>query len=744
MSARRISEKGSDIPINPHYIDFERTDGDKSTWPKNTQEILDSAGEVNFLKPLEIDHPHAIRWRLGAAKGIAIANKLPGPASRRFRSINEFIPHAIWLYEDPTMDPSNCQCKYCQKKPQKAVTASLPPGILMQSSSTPTPSRSKPSRPKGMRVVAQKRDKVYAAVQRAPIPAPSKSSNVHPKATMLRDRNADLRAISSRPSMKLRRWFRTGELLWCELQRPIHGPGGVVIRFWPGLVDEVNLKTKVIPRDVPSLTESPEQSGTEEDGDNADTVPWSVSQSTQYRMQLLGVTHSYLVYDDQVLPYQVHVPPDDLINALKAVPAHRLNFDREVLSQFNPCPMGESPDFDDAVSPYAMAVEIASKISCYWCLTDEWTFEYQASALQQNLPQPATSLPVGLPTAHVNGSTSTLDPSSSSSSSSSSYPNVSGLKPDMTPAEAQRLSARVLGKIATPPMHGSPLLTQIRFQGLWWGAERIWMDEFIRLKVPRRCIAPKGAEHILPPSGPGKSAREIWQQTGRDPSELGAGSRGVFMRLDGLFVVDAVQSDGSTKQECRASGMLYELADFDWEDPAKIPESSSINGHSNASSSTPPVSQPPPPSSQLSNPVSLPHYHLPDPPEGYVFRPILAEGHEAVLSLSMISGRYHARILSHPLMQTEVEMALKTPEEEGGLRKSNNLWAMEGLSAGFHNSIDPIEYKISRTKMVEDADKEAMRDLELHKRRQMSMTENSATPEDQLTLGYPDAMDVDH
>ncbi|KAG5641893.1 hypothetical protein DXG03_004001, partial [Asterophora parasitica] len=667
---------------------------------------------------------------------------------RRYRSINEFIPHAIWLYEDATMNPANCLCKYCQKRPQKEVTASMAPGILQTTHSTPTPSRPRVPRPKAARVPQGIRGKVYAAVQKTPIPTLSKSAHVHHKATMLVERNSDLRAASSKTSMKLQRWFRTGELLWCALNPTIKGSNNVAIEFWPGLVDEVKLKTAPIPHHADAVTD---------DAKNA--TPWSIRQSTQYRLQLLGVNHSILVSDDQVLPYQAHAPPNELIQALKAFPTHRLNFDREILSRFNPCPKDGTPNFDHAVAAYAMAVQIGLSLSGYWCLTDEWAFEYTAPTIKASAPpEPSASQgPTSLQAVNANNMSISSGPSSQPNSylqpypPSLYYPNISGPTSDMTPADVQRLSARMVGKVASPPA-GSPPLTQMRFQGVWWGAERIWVDEFIRLKVPRRCIAPKGAEHILAPAGPGKSAREVWLKKGMaDMSEIGAGARGVFMRLDGLFVVDAVQYDGTLRKECRASGMLYELADDDWEDPDAIkntlaatdkpipsaenddPASRPANPEPAAVVDTiPPIPNPPLPSSQLSHPSSSSRHHLPEAPDGYVFRPILTEGHEAVLSLSMISGRYYPRILSHPLLETTLNAALSNPLENGGLLESNNLWALEGLSAGFHNSVDPIQYKTSRTKMVEDADTTAMKELETHK--QETLRELDGTMDDVMEV----------
>ena len=37
------------------------------------------------------------------------------PQVKQFRSPTEFAPRAVWLLTDPTLDPSNCGCKYCRK-----------------------------------------------------------------------------------------------------------------------------------------------------------------------------------------------------------------------------------------------------------------------------------------------------------------------------------------------------------------------------------------------------------------------------------------------------------------------------------------------------------------------------------------------------------------------------------------------------------------------------------------------------
>jgi hypothetical protein len=108
------------------------------------------------------------------------------------------------------------------------------------------------------------------------------------------------------------------------------------------------------------------------------------------------------------------------------------------------------------------------------------------------------------------------------------------------------------------------------------------VDDLVRLKAARGQIAPQGSPQILPPSGPSKSTiKELGLDKQSDEEVLkshGARDRGVFMQLEAFFVVEVPDTNGSgTHTECRASGMLYELADEDWEE-SSLEESSTKAG----------------------------------------------------------------------------------------------------------------------------------------------------------------------
>jgi len=235
---------------------------------------------------------------------------------------------------------------------------------------------------------------------------------------MLRERNADLRAAYGSTGMKLKRWFRAGELLWCALSVPIHGKNGErdSIAFWPGLVEDVKLKSEAIPRDSTidnqntvmdgivdeassspagppkdwRITEHPSSTDAGPIIEASPPLPWTVRQSTVYKMKLLAVSHSYCVPDDQVLPYQAYAPTTELLSAVQAVPFEDLDVSSERVASFNPCPApptnpGEmngfvSNDsglrFVEAAAPYALAVQIAATLAGCWTMTDEWDFKH--------------------------------------------------------------------------------------------------------------------------------------------------------------------------------------------------------------------------------------------------------------------------------------------------------------------------------------------------------------------------------
>ncbi|KAI0348990.1 hypothetical protein OH77DRAFT_1526002 [Trametes cingulata] len=315
-------------------------------------------------------------------------------------------------------------------------------------------------------------------------------------------------------------------------------------------------------------------------------------------------------------------------------------------------------------------------------------------------------------------------------------------------------------------------VTQMRFQGLWWGTECIWADELLHLKIAHCQFTSKGTDIIYPPASPSASTLEhikgIPEAAQADPQQLGSSKKGLFMRIEGLFLVDVPGPDGPIR-ECKASGMAYELVDDDWQEVVELNMGAGLNGSLkgnqkavNVSSELPtqngaapqdasgaltfmtqpsplkPASLPNPDPSvpvsetantilsqispaaakaneqkartfeeQLSHPVLSVPYPLLPATKGFRFHPILSPEHEAVVSLSLISGRYYPGLFHHPLVSPTIANALSQSTDNNGLSRHRHLWAMEGLLPGIHQSMEPRQWRKSRMVMLQEVDKEA-------------------------------------
>ncbi|KAI0343026.1 hypothetical protein BDW22DRAFT_1297142, partial [Trametopsis cervina] len=743
------------LPPNPEWLEFPRTDGDKSTWPPNTKRVI-TGGEVNYFRPVEQDESLSINWRRQVGSKIAESLGLPAGKAyvmkafpnayqlfdhnkgkpdnprhdvylygeigkNKFRSINEFIPHALWLASNDLT--ATCACKYCTgKKSQTEISASFGLSVKREGTSLGTP-QPKSSQRRPAPYTAPKPKPPHAAVRRAPKPvrqtAPVPTTLPAPKQTLAPDKTNDIHYALTHKAVQGIRYFRKGELVWCALNPPIPGPRNEedAVLFWPGLIDVVT--TKAITTPLPNaaepdvLDEFRELESISHPGATAKArITWSVKQQTSYRVKLLALAQSYFLSDDDVLPYLSYAPSETLLESLRnALPqalqtpaSQELARNPEVMSDFNPLDTAISPvdRFTASITPYTLAIQIASHIATYWSPTDEWECNF--------VIPPASPAPPSSQQVPDNADTSSKD-----------APNSTAPPPA---GEPSRSSERISAMTQT--------VTQLRYQGLWWGAERIWTDELVRLKLARCQFAPQGAQAVYPPAGPSKSKEEWYAAKGLHNNEplTGSGEKGMFMKIEGLFVVDVPKPDGEPGviKECRASGMLYELVDEDWVDPNEsvqpaaaptngkgkeraqdansLPHSGSISTAATQSASAP-AGKDQSLNSNLSRPVLSTPFPLPDPPQGYKFHAILPPGNECVLSLSLISGRYYPGLFKHPHLRSVVEKALEVPVEEGGVMLNKHLWAMEGLLPGVHQSMDPEAWKSSRHLMFKDADSDA-------------------------------------
>ncbi|KDQ19559.1 hypothetical protein BOTBODRAFT_28137 [Botryobasidium botryosum FD-172 SS1] len=571
-----LSAEEATLPPN-QMISFPRSDGDptRSKFPANTTEIV-SAGCVDYYRevsPLEKSH---VEWRkkIGTYLATQVDNRDPkltymldafpehyvfmdhnkGPVDKvrhdlylfgsqtvqKFRSPQEFIPHARFLYQTNTNDP--CLCKYCSKNKsqqqismQFGISSHRPPGGTPRGGTT-------------VRRIA------HAAKPASP-----------PKQLFSKERNADLR--TKRP-------IRVGELVWAALDLPIRGPHpDEVISFWPAIVmDLPRVKAYVSPHQPGEL--------------------YDVRQELAYKLRLLGIMHVHVLPDYRILPYHAYILPMSFLQRLGTIPPPKdLAADLERLGDFHPFPTADdkepdlhNPSFAEAAIPYALAIQIGDEVRAFWSPTDPWEFKTEDSA--------------------------------------------------------------------APP--------ERRFQGLWWGCERIWAGELVRLRQDRAGLADLIHNPLV-----------------KAPSSPAAAGRSLFLCINNIFA-DPPDEARPDHDVCRISGMLYELADPDWVEPPDDPTMPGLTLHArshssqSASTSASPsivrTAHPTPSSSQASASASVNEglstpagalspsdpfapFALPAPPRGLQWRALLPAGHEIVLPISLMAGRYYPGILENPLLQ---------------------------------------------------------------------------------------------
>ncbi|KAK7449200.1 hypothetical protein VKT23_013346 [Stygiomarasmius scandens] len=215
----------------------------------------------------------------------------------------------------------------------------------------------------------------------------------------------------------------------------------------------------------------------------------------------------------------------------------------------------------------------------------------------------------------------------------------------------------------TPP---SSFSASKSFPYLWWGPERLEVNDLLRLKPSRNAFQDASIPNVyqvLPPSGPGRMMMQSCGNVVGLPLDgimggviSGAGLRGVVLRVREFFVEKNANDSDNDKPTwiVYACGMLYELADADWEQPYSMNE----------------------------------HAELPAAPKNYKFRPILSSTSEVVVSMDLVAGKYYAEASSHPSLANLVGDTLSSTAS-AGTRGVDYLWALECIVPGEMNVVFP-------------------------------------------------------
>jgi len=596
---------------------------------------------------------------------------------------------------DEGLQRSNCGCKYCTRTPQRGISqaaglttsvrsVSSPVARIRQSTQAPSKAPRPPPQREEKESISQPPSITSGPAEISPPPSPPLQDQIlpqkevpwfairkepkpvkpstGPKVAVNHHRIADLEGMNS---PYRRRLHRIGEVIWCFLDVPIARPGEEesAIGAWPGIVKRIQRSMHFTIVMGESSVEH------RKDGDH----PYA------YDVSLFNVNETITIPDDRVLPYQAMSSPQPLLDALSSLmhtidrKGHTLSVPAqkglEALSKFT---------FEEAALPYALAVQAPIMLAKYWSCTDSWTFKYTIMADKAVATPVVPKKKHRTPGLHI------------------------GPMPALLPSASD-------GPSPVPADSPAQVRTQKRYQGLWWGGERIWVDDLVRLKLPRHELAPNGSERVLPAVPPSQATIEHAVDKGIEPEHApGSGDMGLFLRITSIFAVE---------QKVRISGMLFDLVEegfvgagvggreggqedtsaFDMRslDPALL--------QGGSSDAPPPESNGFKPASDhqvLSGPY-VRSWDPPKPPIGYKFRSILKGDWEAVMDISLLSGRYYPGVLANPLLSEHMARLLRLKESV------HHLYALEGLAPGYFNSVDPASSMESRQAMFLEAVTEA-------------------------------------
>lgn len=215
------------------------------------------------------------------------------------------------------------------------------------------------------------------------------------------------------------------------------------------------------------------------------------------------------------------------------------------------------------------------------------------------------------------------------------------------------------------------------YQGIWWGPERIWVDDLVRLNAKRQDLVKDGRSEFL------------------KNSTTDAGGRATLAQIT-EFTYD------TPKKQLYFSARLYEVADdnvdpdlFGADLPLRQPGCLSAPARSHTAA-----------------------YALPAPPDRYRFRQITKDDVEIYLPIQFIAGRYDPmpinseghrhllqRVFNPPLLETLVSGLQMNPEAEANLLR---VLAICGLCAAQEkNKIVATEWGRSRASVVRYAEGQA-------------------------------------
>jgi len=651
----------------PNIITCLNSDGESSKW-KETGPTIDSTGATCYWKTDDLETALlAEKWKktLGktAAKLLGLSDDptdedwrvqdfptnyklyrhikgqredvylLGSQHVGKFRTANEFSPHFHWLcnYEATSDNRMYCKCKYCSgAKYQGSVNSTLglnektkrfsSPVFEIKSAShnkrkaeeemakenlrkrTNTDALSGPRAPRLSHKPAQSRKSLPAHVLNSVGTGgagPGRKQNFSGP-YVNKDRDRDLSEIKC--------VFRMAELVWCKLDQPILDPTthdqqpDLRIDYWPAICEE---RVLISHSELSSTHEATTNISPSEDtkihNSNHSATPsppaLKVHQKFQWKVRLLATSDVFCKDESQLLPY-LNYPPPLSIYKLPIVP--------ETLKYIHDGHQTDRPTItslttlSDAVTLFALSLQITAHIKKSFTLMDRYDI-----ALLKRLEARGQYIPVE--------------------------------------------DIQILYEDSTLPW----------YQYIWWGAEKIWSGELIRLIVS------------LPDLPPGLRATTTTSAT----------PRCFFLKITGIY--------RSNEEKGMVKGPIFELA------PTSERAKDLMEQHPDFLESE-----------QLPG-IQQVNRYMPQPPVGFYFRRLTPVGKEHHLVLQHIAGRYYP---SQPISPTHFSTS---PNADPTLPMSieGRSFVLSGMAEGKWLHMHCETWVLDRKECFKDAEASAEKEL---------------------------------
>ncbi|KAJ1018833.1 hypothetical protein NDA16_004638 [Ustilago loliicola] len=344
------------------FIKIPRSDGDPNYGPPNTTIPGKDEAEVNYYHVFKREEKRHDNWRAALGEQLAQHFKLPpisrnkakwklydfptnytfteqrkgpandprtdpylfGSAAHRFRSTKETVDHFVWLLLDPDMNIANCKCRYCHKDPRASTggTSTLKKAAAAagtkRKNDPKTASAAATAGRRGRK--SQNGDEVEPQSQTSIVVRGVEMRRLVPGVSIASVPQRDQEVMHEYKRGEKER-FRVGEVVWCELDQPVIDPTDSARRItaWPAVV-------------LDPAIEYTTMLGYDNDGDDKKTSLEAVSAPTRravspptlggpteqtmaYQITFVGTMEKVKVPESSLTPYLVGLIPQELIES---------------------------------------------------------------------------------------------------------------------------------------------------------------------------------------------------------------------------------------------------------------------------------------------------------------------------------------------------------------------------------------------------------------------------------------------